>query len=67
MLGEKAEVVPIECVARGYLAGSGWKEYRQSAASAASSAAGLRQWTASRTDLHAGNKGIERTRHQYLV
>ena len=24
----KAAVVPIECVARGYLAGSGWKEYR---------------------------------------
>ena len=28
MLVEKAEVIPIECVARGYLAGSGWKEYR---------------------------------------
>ncbi len=26
----KAEVVPIECVIRGYLEGSGWKEYRQS-------------------------------------
>lgn len=25
----KATVVPFECVARGYLAGSGWKEYRQ--------------------------------------
>ena len=29
MLVRKAEVVPIECVARGYLAGSGWKEYRE--------------------------------------
>ena len=28
MLVRKAKVVPIECVARGYLAGSGWKEYR---------------------------------------
>lgn len=27
---KKASVVPIECVARGYLAGSGWKEYQQS-------------------------------------
>lgn len=27
MLCRKAEVVPIECVVRGYLAGSGWKEY----------------------------------------
>jgi phosphoribosylaminoimidazole-succinocarboxamide synthase len=30
MLVKKAKVVPIECVARGYLAGSGWKEYQQS-------------------------------------
>lgn len=28
MVCRKAEVVPIECVVRGYLAGSGWKEYR---------------------------------------
>src|SRR5947209_3925333 len=27
-LVRKAAVVPIECVVRGYLAGSGWKEYR---------------------------------------
>src|SRR5206468_1075316 len=30
MLVRKTVVVPIECVVRGYLAGSGWKEYRQS-------------------------------------
>ena len=30
MVVKKTEVVPIECVARGYLAGSGWKEYQQS-------------------------------------
>ena len=30
MLVKAARVVPIECVARGYLAGSGWKEYQQS-------------------------------------
>ena len=29
MLVRRANVVPIECVVRGYLAGSGWKEYRQ--------------------------------------
>jgi phosphoribosylaminoimidazole-succinocarboxamide synthase len=28
MLVQRAEVVPIECVARGYLSGSGWKEYQ---------------------------------------
>ena len=27
MLVKKAAVVPVECVVRGYLAGSGWKEY----------------------------------------
>ncbi len=28
MLVKRAEVVPVECVARGYLSGSGWREYR---------------------------------------
>jgi phosphoribosylaminoimidazole-succinocarboxamide synthase len=30
MVVRKTEVVPIECVVRGYLAGSGWKEYQDS-------------------------------------
>ena len=30
MLVKKAQPLPVECVVRGYLAGSGWKEYRQS-------------------------------------
>ncbi len=29
MFVRKTRVVPIECVVRGYLSGSGWKEYRQ--------------------------------------
>ena len=29
MLVRQTSVIPIECVARGYLAGSGWKEYQQ--------------------------------------
>ncbi len=32
MLVRKTEVVPIECVVRGYLSGSAWKEYQQSSA-----------------------------------
>jgi len=28
MLVKKTEVLPIECVVRGYLAGSGWKDYK---------------------------------------
>jgi phosphoribosylaminoimidazole-succinocarboxamide synthase len=30
MLVRKAKVLPVECVVRGYLAGSGWSEYRKS-------------------------------------
>ena len=30
MLVRKTKVVPIECVIRGYLSGSGWKEYKKS-------------------------------------
>jgi phosphoribosylaminoimidazole-succinocarboxamide synthase len=30
MLVRKAKPLPVECVVRGYLAGSGWKEYQQS-------------------------------------
>jgi len=30
MLVRKTEVLPVECVVRGYLAGSGWREYRDS-------------------------------------
>jgi len=30
MLVKRARMVEVECVARGYLAGSGWKEYRDS-------------------------------------
>lgn len=37
MLVKKAEPLPIECIVRGYLSGSGWKEYR-----ASSSVCGIR-------------------------
>jgi len=29
MMVRKLKIVPIECIVRGYLAGSGWKEYQQ--------------------------------------
>ena len=32
MLVRKTAVVPVECVVRGYLAGSGWKDYRRTGA-----------------------------------
>jgi phosphoribosylaminoimidazole-succinocarboxamide synthase len=30
MIGKKAKGLPIECVVRGYLSGSGWSEYQKS-------------------------------------
>ncbi len=30
LIVEKVEIFPVECVVRGYLSGSGWKEYQQS-------------------------------------
>src|SRR4029079_14063006 len=32
LLVRKLEIFPVECVVRGYLSGSGWKEYKQSQA-----------------------------------
>jgi len=32
MLVKKTKVVPVECVVRGYLSGSGWKEYQKNSA-----------------------------------
>ena len=32
MVVKKCEVVPVECVVRGYLVGSGWKDYQRSGA-----------------------------------
>jgi len=31
-LAKRAEVMPVECVARGYLSGSGWKQYQEEGA-----------------------------------
>ncbi|MCB9218934.1 MAG: phosphoribosylaminoimidazolesuccinocarboxamide synthase [Ignavibacteriales bacterium] len=30
MLVKKAELIPLECIVRGYISGSGWKEYKKS-------------------------------------
>ena len=29
VIGQKAELIPVECVVRGYLSGSGWKDYQK--------------------------------------
>jgi phosphoribosylaminoimidazole-succinocarboxamide synthase len=44
MLVRRADVVPLECVARGYLSGSGWSQYRaRGAVCGVSLAPGLRE------------------------
>ena len=62
-------VVPIECVVRGYLAGSGWKEYRQARHGLRHPAAAgpARERAAARADLHAGHQGGERPRPEHLL
>ena len=69
MLVRKTAVVPIECVVRGYLAGSGWKEYQASGTVCGIPLpAGLqRERAAARADLHAGDQGGDRARRQHLV
>jgi hypothetical protein len=62
MLVRRVEIVPFECVVRGYLAGSGWREYRE-----AGSVCGValpdgltRGERAARADLHPGDQGRAR-------
>jgi phosphoribosylaminoimidazole-succinocarboxamide synthase len=44
MIGKACQVIPIECIVRGYLAGSGWKEYqRQQSVCGIALPEGLRQ------------------------
>ena len=51
-------MLPIECVVRGYLAGSGWKDYLDSGEVCGHRLPpGLRVGAAPGTDLHAGNQG----------
>ena len=69
MLVRKAKVVPIECVVRGYLSGSGWKEYRQSGDGLRREAAGRigRERQIAAADFHSRHEGRNRPRHQHLA
>ena len=62
MVCRKLEMLPIECVVRGYLAGSGWKDYRvdreRLRSRASGRAPGVR--AAARADLHARDQGRPR-------
>ena len=67
MLTKKTRPIDIECVARGYLSGSGWKEYRESGTvcGIALPAGPERIGPPARADLHAGDQGRQRARHQH--
>ena len=58
----RLEMYPVECVVRGYLSGSGWKEYRAGRRGlrdrAAAGPARVRQ--AAGADLHPGDQGRDR-------
>ena len=66
MIVKKAEMIPVECVARGYLAGSGWKEYQ-----ASGSVCGIRLPAGLREGdrlpepiVHTSNESPKWTRHE---
>ena len=59
---QKLEMLPVECVVRGYITGSGWKDYQATGAVCGiklpDGPAGVR--AAARADLHAGDEGRDR-------
>ena len=59
MLVKRLKPIPVEAVVRGYLAGSGWKEYQesQSVCGVAAAAGPEERQQAARADLHAGRQG----------
>ena len=69
MIVKKATPLAIECVVRGYLAGSGWKEYRQSqTVCGIKLPAGLEGiLRIARADFHAGDQGRDRPRRKHFL
>ncbi len=70
MLGRLAEVLPIECVVRGYLSGSGWTAYLKDGAVCGIPlpAAPPRERPAAGPDLHPGHEGADgRARREHPV
>ena len=58
MLVKRAQMFPVECVVRGYLAGSGWKDYQATGTVCGIPLPkGLRdRIAAAGADVHAGDK-----------
>ena len=67
---ERLEMIPVECVARGYLTGSGWVEYQAVRRGLRRLAAGRagRRFEAAGADLHPGHQGrARRARRERLL
>ena len=64
---KRLQMLPIECVVRGYLAGSGWKDYCATGCDlrprASGRAAGV--GPAAGSDLHTCDEGADRTRREH--
>ena len=69
MLVVRADMVTIECVVRGYLSGSGWKEYKTNGSVCGIPLAGgiARVRQAAGADLHSRDQGRQRSRREHLV
>ena len=69
MVVRKLEMLPVECVVRGYITGSGWKDYQPTGAVCGIElprrAAGVR--AAARAALHAGHQGRRRPRREHRL
>ena len=69
MLVRRAKMIEVECVARGYVSGSGWKDYRRDGriCGIPLPAGSARERQAARADLHAGYQGAIRPRREHFV
>ena len=69
MLVCRAQMLPIECVVRGYLSGSGWKDYQKTGCGLRHQIAcrpeGIRQTAG--TDLYAIQQSDDRARRKHIV
>ena len=69
MIVMHADMFPVECVVRGYISGSAWKEYKATGTgvrhSAAQGPAGVRPVAGA--DLHARDQGDHRSRREYFL
>jgi phosphoribosylaminoimidazole-succinocarboxamide synthase len=68
MIVKKTTPLPVECVVRGYLAGSGWKEYQESQnVCGIKLPSGLQLASQLPEPIFAGNKSGSWTRHQHRL